>query len=163
MTSAPSIPSSEKRTSQPSCSMPRGISVGGPQTVTSQPILVKARTFDRATRECRTSPTIQTLVPSSEPTRRRSVYRSSSAWVGCSCLPSPALTTEAGVQRATMLAAPACGERMTIALGSYALSVCKVSLSDSPFSTDEPDDLTLITSADSRLAASSNDELVRVD
>ena len=38
-----------------------------------------------------------------------------------------------------------------------------MSLSDSPFSTDEPLDLTLITSADNRLAASSKLELVRVD
>jgi hypothetical protein len=75
-------------------------------------------TFERATRLWRTSPTIQTLRPSSEPTRRFSVYRSSSAWVGCSCLPSPALITAAEVQRATSPAAPACGVRITIAAGS---------------------------------------------
>jgi hypothetical protein len=78
----------------------------------------KARMFERATRLWRTSPTIQTFSPSSVPTRRRSVYRSSRAWVGCSCLPSPALITEAAVQRATSWAAPAWGERITIALGS---------------------------------------------
>ena len=60
-------------TSQPSASIPRGISVGGPQTVTSAPSLVKARMFERATRECRTSPTIQMFAPSSEPSRSRSV------------------------------------------------------------------------------------------
>jgi hypothetical protein len=38
-----------------------------------------------------------------------------------------------------------------------------VSFSDSPFSTDEPLDLTLMTSAESRFAASSKLELVRVD
>ena len=74
--------------------------------------------FERATRECRTSPTIQMLAPSSEPSRRRSVNTSSSAWVGCSCLPSPALITAASVQPATSWAAPACGERITIAAGS---------------------------------------------
>ena len=105
-------------TSHPSRSTSRGISVGGPHTVTSQPIRVKARMFERATRLCSSSPTIQTFLPSSVPTRRRSVNSSSSAWVGCSCLPSPALMTEAVVQPATSWAAPACGERMTIAAGS---------------------------------------------
>ena len=37
-----------------------------------------------------------------------------------------------------------------------------VSRSDSPLSTEEPVDRMLTTSAESRLAASSNDELVRV-
>jgi hypothetical protein len=37
-----------------------------------------------------------------------------------------------------------------------------VSFSDSPLSTLEPTDLTLTTSAESRLAASSNELLVRV-
>ena len=74
--------------------------------------------FERATREWLTSPTIQMLRRSRDPKRRRSVNTSSSAWVGCSCLPSPALTTAASVQPATSWAAPACGERMTIAAGS---------------------------------------------
>jgi hypothetical protein len=77
-------------------------------------------------------------------------------------LPSPALITDAGVQPATSCAAPACGERITIAAGSYALSVCTVSFSDSPLSTDEPALRTLTTSALRRLAASSKLELVRV-
>ena len=38
-----------------------------------------------------------------------------------------------------------------------------MSFSDSPFSTDEPDDLSVSVSAERRFAASSNDELVRVD
>ena len=38
--------------------------------------------FERATRECSTSPTIQMLAPSSAPSRRRSVNTSSSACVG---------------------------------------------------------------------------------
>ena len=50
-------------TLQPSDSIPRGISVGGPQTVTSAPSFVKARMFERATRECMTSPTIQIVQP----------------------------------------------------------------------------------------------------
>ena len=65
--------SSVLRTSPPSASMPRGISVGGPASVTFAPIRWKARMFERATRECRTSPTIQIFAPSSAPSRRRSV------------------------------------------------------------------------------------------
>ena len=64
--------------------------------------------------------------------------------------------------RATMSAAPAQGARITIIAGSYADSVATVSRSDSPFSTAEPAALMLTRSAESRLAASSNEELVRV-
>ena len=61
-------------TRQPSASSnPRGISVGGPQTVTSAPMAPKASTLERATRLCSTSPTIQIRLPSSEPSRCRSV------------------------------------------------------------------------------------------
>ena len=59
-------------TSQPSASMSRGISVGGPHTVTRAPIIRYAWMHERATRECSTSPTIQMLAPSSEPMRSRS-------------------------------------------------------------------------------------------
>ena len=52
---------------------------------------------------------------------------------------------------------------MTIASGSYALSVCTVSLSDSPLSTAEPELRIEWTSADRRLAARSKDVLVRVE
>ena len=117
--------------------MPRGISVGGPASVTLAPIFWKAMMSLRATRLCRTSPTIQMFRPSSAPRRSRSVWTSSSAWVGCSCLPSPALTIAAGVQRETSSAAPAHGVRMTIASGLWAPRVRMVSLSDSPFSTLE--------------------------
>ena len=61
------------RTWQPSDSIPRGISVGGPQTVTSQPMREKARMPERATRLWSTSPTIQMRRPSSDPVRRLSV------------------------------------------------------------------------------------------
>ena len=50
--------------------------------------------LERATRECRTSPQIATVRPSMRPLLRRMVSASSSAWVGCSCWPSPALITE---------------------------------------------------------------------
>ena len=53
--------------------MPRGISVGGPTTVTLAPMRWNASMFERATREWATSPTIQIEAPSIEPTRWRSV------------------------------------------------------------------------------------------
>ena len=39
------------------------------------------------------SPQMATVSPSNRPSRRRMVRASSNAWVGCSCWPSPALTT----------------------------------------------------------------------
>ena len=52
---------------------------------------------------------------------------------------------------------------MTITSGSYAPMVTAVSFSDSPLSTDEPSDLIVSVSADSRFAASSKLDDVRVD
>ena len=53
---------------------------------------------------------------------------------------------------------------MTITSGSYAASVSAVSRSDSPtLSTDEPDARSTMVSAESRLAASSKLERVRVE
>ena len=89
--------------------------------------------------------------------------RSSSACVGCWCFPSPAFTTCASVCAATNWAEPTSGWRITITSGSYAESVSVVSFSDSPLSTDEPAAFSVRVSAESRFAASSNDELVRVD
>ena len=51
-------------TSQPIASIPRGISGGGPTSVTRAPISASAWMFERATREWRTSPTIATCRPS---------------------------------------------------------------------------------------------------
>ena len=82
--------------------------------------------------------------------------------MGCSCLPSPALTIAASVQRGSSAGAPAQGQRITIASGRWALSVSTVSFSDSPFSTDEPEATKFTTSALRRLAASSNELRVRV-
>ena len=78
-------------------------------------------------------------------------------------MPSPALTIAAVVQHATSAAAPAYGERMTIASGECAASVSTVSFSDSPFSTLDPLAAKFTTSALRRLAASSKDERVRVE
>ena len=52
---------------------------------------------------------------------------------------------------------------MTITSGSYCASVSTVSLSDSPLSTDEPAAFSDITSAESRFAASSKLDDVRVE
>jgi hypothetical protein len=52
---------------------------------------------------------------------------------------------------------------MTMTSGSYAPSVIAVSFSDSPLSTAEPAALMDMTSADSRFAASSKLDDVRVD
>ena len=56
-----------------------------------------------------------------------------------------------------------CGCRITITSGSYAASVRAVSRSDSPLSTDDPLARSTIVSAESRLAASSKLESVRVE
>ena len=78
-------------------------------------------------------------------------------------LKDTALTMCASAMRETKCAAPTCGWRMTITSGSYAPSVSAVSFSDSPLSTDEPTDLIVKVSAESRFAASSKLEDVRVD
>ena len=75
--------------------MPAGISVAGAQTHTSAPSFVSSSTFDRSTRLCSKSPTMATFRPLRRPFRSRIVNASSSAWVGCSCVPSPALTIAA--------------------------------------------------------------------
>src|SRR5919206_391088 len=124
--------------SQPRASIPRGRSAGGPTSVTRAPISTSAWTFERATREWRTSPTIATCSPSMRWNSSWIVYRSRSACVGCWCLPSPAFTTCAAVCRATRCGAPICGWRMTITSGSYAPIVRAVSFSDSPLSTGGP-------------------------
>src|SRR5215471_10268032 len=62
---------------------------------------------ERATRLWAMSPTIATCNPSKWPFFSRIVKRSSSAWVGCSCAPSPAFTIEHGSSCASRSAAPA--------------------------------------------------------
>ena len=54
---------SSVETSQPIASIPRGSSVGGPTSVVRAPTSASASTSDRATREWRTSPTIATWTP----------------------------------------------------------------------------------------------------
>ena len=106
-------------TSQPIASIPRGISGGGPTSVTFAPISANAWMFERATREWRTSPTIATCRPSMpaelladrvevEQRLRRvlvlAVARVDDVRVACT--------------RATSCGAPICGCRITITSGS---------------------------------------------
>src|SRR5439155_22825447 len=70
------------------------------------PIFTSPKLSDRATRECSTSPTIPTRRPSRRPSFSRIVYRSSSPCVGCSCVPSPALSTWASTHRVSWSGEP---------------------------------------------------------
>ena len=142
--------------------------------MTSAPRVCSSRTLERATRLCRTSPTIVTRRPArSVPgagrrgrlSRRRIVNASSSAWVGCSWVPSPALTTAPRIQPewASRCGAPEAWWRTTTASAPIASRVSAVSLRLSPLETLEPLAEKLMTSADSRLAAASNEIRVRVE
>ncbi len=87
--------------------MPDGSSVDGAMTRTRAPSALSSRMLERATRECSMSPQIATVSPESSPLWRRMVSASSSAWVGCSCAPSPALITEQPTFCASSSTAPA--------------------------------------------------------
>src|SRR5919109_1271344 len=102
--------------SQPISSIPRGSNAGGPTRLTCAPTRANAWISDRATRECRTSPTIATCSPSSRPSSSRIVYRSSSACVGCWCLPSPAFTMCAPVARGGQVLADVVGPDRELAV-----------------------------------------------
>jgi hypothetical protein len=77
--------------------------------------------------------------------------------------PSPALTTEQPTFWASSAAAPADWCRMIKMSGRMALSVIAVSISVSPFFTEELATDMFMTSAPRRLPASSNDDCVRVE
>ncbi len=61
---------------------------------------------ERATREWSTSPTMATWRPAIPPNSSPIVNTSRRAWVGCWCLPSPALTTWTSIVRATSSGEP---------------------------------------------------------
>lgn len=90
---------------------------------------------------------------------------SSRAWVGCSWVPSPAFRIDASIQplAASTAGAPEALCRITTPSAPIAASVCAVSLRLSPFETLEPLALKLMTSAESRFAAASNEMRVRVE
>ena len=83
--------------------------------------------------------------------------------MGCSCQPSPALITAQSSHDAACQGTPADEWRTTRASMPIASIVWQVSRSDSPFLTDDDETVKFMVSADSRLAASSNDSRVRVD
>ena len=144
-------------------SRPGASSVRGATMRTRAPILVNAQMFERATRLWRMSPQMTMCSPSSGPLCLRMVEQSSSACVGCSCAPSPALTTPARRREASISAAPACAWRTTTTSGAIASRFRAVSSSVSPLTVDEAEPEMFTASADSRLAAISNDVRVRVD
>ena len=97
------------------------------------------------------------------PLLRRMVSASSSAWVGCSCEPSPALMTEQLTLLASNSTAPEAWWRTTMMSGCMALSVIAVSISVSPLRIEDEEADMFMTSAPSRLPASSNEAWVRVE
>ena len=117
----------------------------------------------RATRLCSRSPQIATTSPSSRPLRRRMVSASRSAWVGCSCVPSPALITAAETFCDRSAGAPDCPCRTTSRSQCIALRVEAVSSSVSPLFTLLVETDMLMTSAPKRLPASSKEVRVRVE
>ena len=139
------------------------MSVGGPITRTWLPSVVSRWMFERATRLCRMSPQIATTSPSSRPRRRRMVSASSSAWVGCSWVPSPALMTAASTFCASSAGAPDWSWRTTSRSQCMAFSVAAVSSRVSPLFTLLVETDMLMTSAPSRLPASSKLVRVRVE
>ena len=142
--------------------MPEGISVEGPHAHTSAPIVFSSSAFERSTRLCSRSPTIATFRPASRPLCSRMVKASSSACVGCSCMPSPALMIADRQVRASRCGAPDEPWRMTIMSGDIASRFWTVSRSDSPLVTLDVAVAMLSVSALSRFSAISNDVRVRV-
>ena len=116
------------------------------------------------TRLCSRSPTIATVRPARRPRRSRIVSRSSSACVGCSWQPSPALmighvdVAREQVRRARGVVAD--DDR----IGPHGLEVARrVERASRPWSRSMVDAAMLIVvGAESRLAAISNDVRVRV-
>src|SRR5436309_157700 len=70
---------------------------------------------------------------------------------------------DAGRRSASIFGAPGYLWRMTIMSGAMAIRFSAVSISVSPFSTDDPDAVKLSVSAERRFSAISNETRVRVD
>ena len=106
------------------------------------------------------------MIATLRPARRflcwRIVKASSSAWVGCSCMPSPALMMRARQICDSRCAAPDEACRITIMSGDIASRLSAVSTSVSPLVTLEVATAMLRVSALSRFSAISNDVRVRV-
>src|ERR1700735_4398654 len=166
ITSAPSSASSmcDKRpTFGASISSSRGTHMAGPYRVMRAPNLLSKWMLERATRLCRMSPRMVTRKPSNFPLRSRMVSASSKAWVGCSCVPSPAFTTGTPRRWATNSGAPEELCRITIPSGRMASRVHTVSSSDSPFFRLEDSACKFMVSAPRRAAAVAKLMRVRVE
>src|SRR3954467_15957366 len=156
----------EWNTLTPSASTPFGSSVCGATTRTSgTPSVVKPWMSERATRECRMSPTTAHVRRQKSFLECRIVKRSSSPWVGCAWRPSPALMTCSCsfTWRAMRNGAPEALWRTTKMSACIAERFATVSSSDSPLEVDDTDTLRLMTSAERRLAAISKVVRVRVE
>ena len=140
-----------------------GINVFGPHTRTLAPNSFRQRILLIATRECRISPTMAMFFPETSPCFSSKLKASSKACVGCSCVPSPALTTTVFTFFAKKLAAPGCGCRITTRSTFMARMLFTVSTRVSPLATEELFAEKFRTSALSRFSASSNDNRVRVE
>jgi hypothetical protein len=105
------------------------------------------------------------LRPASDPpgNRPRIVYRSSRAWVGWACHPSPPLSTLPAKCSAARYGAPEAECRITSIWAPSACTVRIVSTSDSPLVTDELLAAMFTTSAERFFAATSKETRVRVD
>jgi len=80
----------------PSASIPRRDHRRRPADEHARPRRRAPRRPSGDPRVARCSPKTPTVSPATRPSRSRIVKASSSAWVGCSCAPSPALITEQG-------------------------------------------------------------------
>jgi len=130
--------------------------------VTSIPIFSNKFILDLATLLFRKSPTIAAFNPSNFPNLFFMVYRSSSAWVGCWCLPSPAFITGIFTNPSTILTVPLSLCLITIKSTFIESIVFMVSIMDSPFLRLLSKGEKLIISALSLFAAISNEVLVLV-
>ena len=104
-----------------------------------------------------------TLRPSIRLKRSRRVSMSSSPWVGCSCLPSPALMTFERIRWPRNWAAPEAPWRITTMSIRIASRFRAVSTRVSPLLTEVPALATLTVSAQSRFSANSKEIRVRVE
>ena len=118
--------------------------------------------FERSTRLCSRSPTMATFRPARRPLCSRIVKASSSACVGCSCMPSPALMMPALQTRDSRWHAPDDAWRITMMSGAIASRFSAVSISVSPLTTLDCATARLSVSALRRFSAISNDVRVRV-
>ena len=147
-----------------------GAKCGGPTRVIWAPRAVRIAVVERATLEEMMSPTMAMCFPVKLKVvgfvgwlvfvlrlmRSRdsaSVRASMRAWVGCSCLPSPALMIGACAIRSAIAGAPASLWRMTMRSGRMASVVLMVSASVSPLLMLEPAVVRSAVVAPSRCAA----------